>query len=262
VNGYFDLSWADVVISLVLVGALVIVAVVARLGLVRDVIVGTIRTFVQLMLVGYVLKIVFDLSRWYWTAAMLAVMVAVATRTAAARDEKGAPGRYRVAAVAITSGVAVTMLTVVGIVIRVRPWYTPEIVVPISGMVIAATMNAVALTTTRFRNEMKQRRTEVDAALALGATSTVASRGPMRDAIRAALIPTINALMIVGLVQLPGMMSGQIIAGVLSVQAVRYQIVVMYMIACGAGVGSLVAAVQMRRLFFTRRHQVRSDMLG
>jgi len=260
-NGYFDLAWSDVVISLVLVGALAAVAVAARLGLVRDVIIGTVRTFVQLLLIGYILKVVFDLSQWYWTLAMLAVMVGVATRTAAARDEGGAPGRYRIAGMAITAGVVVTMLTVVGIVIRIRPWYTPEIVVPIAGMVIAATMNAVALTTTRFRSEMKQRRTTIDAALALGATATRASRPPMREAMRAALIPTINSLMIVGLVQLPGMMSGQIIAGVLSVQAVRYQIVVMYMIACGAGVGSLVAALQMRRQFFTGRHQIRAEML-
>ncbi len=261
-NGYFELAWSDVVISLVLVGALIAVAVVARLGLAREVVVGTVRTFVQLLLVGYILKIVFDLSKWYWTLAMLAVMVAVATRTAAARDEKGAPGRYRVAATAITTAVVVTMATVVGLVIRIRPWYTPEIVVPVSGMVIAATMNAVALTTTRFRSEMKQRRATVDAALALGAPAAVASRPPLREAMRAALIPTINSLMIVGLVQLPGMMSGQIIAGVLSVQAVRYQIVVMYMIASGAGLGSLVAALQMRRLFFTQRHQVRAEMLG
>jgi putative ABC transport system permease protein len=261
-NGYFELAWMDVAISLGLVAALVAVSAVARLGIIREVLIGTVRTFIQLLLVGYVLKIVFDLSQWYWTLTMLAVMVAVATRTAGARDDRGAPGRFRVAGVAITAGVVVTMVTVIGIVIRIRPWYTPEIVVPISGMVIAATMNAVALTATRFRSEMKQRRATVDAALALGATAAVASRVPMREAMRAALIPTVNALMIVGLVQLPGMMSGQIIAGVLSVQAVRYQIVVMYMIACGAGVGSLVAALQMRRLFFTERHRIRSEMVG
>ena len=83
----------------------------------------------------------------------------------------------------------------------------------------------------------------------------------MRAAIRSALIPTMNALMVVGLVQLPGMMSGQIIAGVLSVQAVRYQIVVMYMIACGAAIGSVVAALLVRKQIFTERHQLRSEFL-
>jgi putative ABC transport system permease protein len=128
-------------------------------------------------------------------------------------------------------------------------------------MVIGNTMNAVALTTSRFGSEMSLRRAEIEAALALGATSSQASAPAFRGAMKSALIPTINALMVVGLVQLPGMMSGQIIAGVLSVQAVRYQIVVMYMIGCGAAVGSLVAALLLRRQLFTPRHRLRAELL-
>jgi putative ABC transport system permease protein len=260
-SGYFDLSWPDVVVSLSLVGVLLVVSLVQRLGIWRSVVVGTIRTFVQLMIIGYVLKFVFDLSKWYWVLLMLVVMVAVAGRAAASREEVRRPGRVLTAGTAIALGVLVTVATVVGLVIRIRPWYLPQILIPISGMVIGNTMNAVALTTTRFRSELALRRAEIEAALALGATSAQASVRPLRSAIKSALIPTINALMVVGLVQLPGMMSGQIIAGVLSVQAVRYQIVVMYMIACGAAVGSLVAALLMRRQFFTPRHQLRSEYL-
>jgi putative ABC transport system permease protein len=260
-SGYFEISWTDVLISVSLVGVLLIVALLQRLGIARSVIVGTIRTFVQLMVVGYVLQFVFDLSKWYWVILMLAVMVAVATRTAAAREESSRPGRTLAAGAAIGLGVVVTMATVVGLVIRIRPWYTPQILIPVSGMVIGNTMNAVALTTTRFTSELGLRKAEVEAALALGATSAQASARPFRSAVKSALIPTLNALMVVGLVQLPGMMSGQIIAGVLSVQAVRYQIVVMYMIACGAAVGSLVAASLVRKQVFTARHQLRSEYL-
>jgi putative ABC transport system permease protein len=251
----------DVVVSLSLVGVLLVVATVQRLGIGRSVIVGTIRTFVQLMVIGYVLKFVFDLSKWYWVLLMLGVMITVATRTAGAREETGRPGRFLTAGAAIGLGVVVTTATVIGIVIRIRPWYTPQVLIPISGMVIGNTMNAVALTTTRLTSELKHRRAEVEAALALGATSAQACVRPFRSAVKSALIPTLNALMVVGLVQLPGMMSGQIIAGVLSVQAVRYQIVVMYMIACGAAVGSLVAAVLVRRQVFTARHQLRTEYL-
>jgi putative ABC transport system permease protein len=260
-SGYFEISWIDVIVSLSLVAVLVVVALVQRLGIGRSVIVGTIRTFVQLMVIGYVLKFIFDLSKWYWVLLMLAVMVAIATRTAASREETKRPGRTLTAGAAIGLGVVVTVATVIGLVIRIRPWYLPQVVIPISGMVIGNTMNAVALTTTRLTSELSLRRAEVEAALALGATSAQASVRPFRSAIKSALIPTLNALMVVGLVQLPGMMSGQIIAGVLSVQAVRYQIVVMYMIACGAAVGSLVAAVLVRRQLFTPRHQLRSEYL-
>jgi putative ABC transport system permease protein len=260
-SGYFELSWTDVVASLSLVGVLLVVTAVQRLGIGRSVIVGTLRTFVQLLVIGYVLKFIFDLSKWYWVLLMLAVMVAIAARTAASREESRRPGRMTAAGAAIGLGVLVTMATVVGLVIRIRPWFLPQVLIPISGMVIGNTMNAVALTTTRFTSELGLRRAEVEAALALGATSAQASMRPFRSAIKSALIPTLNALMVVGLVQLPGMMSGQIIAGVLSVQAVRYQIVVMYMIACGAAVGSLVAAVLVRRQLFTPRHQLRSEYL-
>ena len=122
-------------------------------------------------------------------------------------------------------------------------------------------MNAVALVANRFHSEVALRRNEVEAALALGATGPQAVGEAFRTAVRSALIPTMNALMVVGLVQLPGMMSGQIIAGVLSVQAVRYQIVVMYMIACGATVGALIAALLMRRQLFTSNHQLRTEYL-
>ncbi len=260
-SGYFELSWTDVAISLSLVGVLFAVALVQRLGIARGVVIGAIRTFVQLMVIGYVLKFVFDLSKWYWVFLMLTVMLVVAARTAAVRDEGRGPGKFSIAATAITAGVLITMVTVVGLIIRIRPWYTPQILIPVSGMVIGNTMNAVALTTSRFRSEMQLRRGQVEAALALGATSAEASAGPFRQAIRSALIPTMNALAVVGLVQLPGMMSGQIIAGILSVQAVRYQIVVMYMIACGAAVGSFVAAAMIRRQLFTVRHQLRSEYL-
>lgn len=260
-SGYFEISWTDVVVSLSLVGVLLAVAVVERLGIVRSVIVGTIRTFVQLLIIGYILKFIFDLSKWYWVMLMLVVMVAIATRTASSREETRRPGRTVTAGAAIGLGVLVTMATVIGLVVRVRPWYLPQILIPISGMVIGNTMNAVALTTTRLTSELGLRRAEIEAALALGATSAQASVRPFRSAIKSALIPTLNALMVVGLVQLPGMMSGQIIAGVLSVQAVRYQIVVMYMIACGAAVGSLVAAVLVRRQLFTARHQLRTEYL-
>jgi putative ABC transport system permease protein len=260
-SGYFEISWIDVVVSLSLVGVLIVIALVERLGIGRSVIVGTIRTFVQLMVIGYVLKFIFDLSKWYWVLLMLAVMVAIATRTAASREESKRPGRFVTAGAAIGLGVLITMVTVIGLVIRIRPWYMPQVLIPISGMVIGNTMNAVALTTTRLTSELALRRGEVEAALALGATSAQASVRPFRSAVKSALIPTLNALMVVGLVQLPGMMSGQIIAGVLSVQAVKYQIVVMYMIACGAAVGSLVAAVLVRRQLFTARHQLRSEYL-
>lgn len=260
-TGYFEIAWSDVFVSLALVGVLLVVSIVQRLGIGRTIIVGTVRTFAQLMIIGYVLKFLFDFSKWYWVILMLGVMVAVATRTAASREESRRPGRNLTAGAAIGLGVLITTATVIGLVIRIRPWYTPQILVPISGMVIGNTMNAVALTTTRFTSELGLRRAEVEAALALGATSAQACVRPFRNAIRSALIPTLNALMVVGLVQLPGMMSGQIIAGVLSAEAVKYQIVVMYMIAGGAAVGSLVAATLVRRQFFTERHQLRSEYL-
>ncbi len=253
-----DLGWFD----LVLAAGLVLIGIgISRwqgLGLARDFVVGALRTVVQLVLVGYVLVYIFALDRWYLVVAALLVMLAVATKTAVDRQ----PERRRSALLGITGlamllGSGLTLAYVGAVVVRMDPWYNPRYLIPLFGMIVGNAMNAAALAGERLASEMEGRRGEIESYLALGATAERASRESVRRALLASLIPTINGLMVVGIVSLPGMMTGQILAGSSPLTAVRYQIVVMFMLAGSVAVTAAVVVLWYRKTFFTGALQLK-----
>jgi putative ABC transport system permease protein len=143
----------------------------------------------------------------------------------------------------------------------VQPWYQPQYVIPIAGMIIGNSMNGASLAINRLVAEIRLRRTEIEAALSLGATARQAVNQAFKEAVKSAMIPTINAMMIVGIVQLPGMMTGQIIAGTRPEQAVRYQVVVVYMLTAAVTVTCICAAILTYRQYFTKSHQLKNELL-
>jgi putative ABC transport system permease protein len=246
----------DLLIALLFVGVTALVSYWQGLGLERDIAVGTVRTFVQLLTVGFVLQRLFDASRWYWVVAALAAMTTVAGYNAMKRQSGAKQGLFAVMTAAIAAGGGIALMLVIGVVLRVRPWYQPQYVIPIAGMIIGNSMTGAALVVNRFHSELTLRRSEVEASLALGATSREAAAGALRESLRAAMMPTINSMMTVGLVQLPGMMTGQIISGVSPLDAVRYQVVVMLMIAAATAVTAMTAAFGTLGVFFTPAQQL------
>jgi putative ABC transport system permease protein len=154
------------------------------------------------------------------------------------------------------AGAGFTLAYVDAVVLRLQPWYDPQYLIPLFGMIIGNSMTAAALAADRLNAEMELRRGEVESYLALGASPARASAEPVRRALVAAMIPTLNMLMVVGLVSLPGMMTGQVIAGSSPLTAVRYQIVVVFMLAGAVAVTSAVVALWYRRTFFTLAEQL------
>jgi putative ABC transport system permease protein len=254
-----DLSSLD----LVLAAGLVLVAVgISRwqsLGLGRDLAVGAVRTVVQLSLVGYVLVHLFALDRWYLVLAALLLMLAAATHAAVGRQEHPSRALLGITGVAMLLGSGLTLVYVGAAVVRMEPWYNPRYLIPLFGMIVGNAMNAAALAAERLRSEMDGRRAEIEAYLALGASPERASREPVRRSLVASLIPTVNGLMVVGIVSLPGMMTGQIIAGSSPVTAVRYQIVVMFMLASSVAITATLVTLWYRRTFFTAMEQLRAE---
>ena len=121
--------------------------------------------------------------------------------------------------------------------IRIHPWYEPQYAIPILGMILGNTLTGVSLGIERMTEELTAGRGAVEMSLALGATRWEAAQGPARQAVRAGMIPTLNQMAVVGLVSLPGMMTGQVLAGQSPLQAVRYQIVIMFLIAAASALG-------------------------
>jgi len=255
-SAYIHISLIDLLIALLFVGVTALVSYWQGLGLERDIAVGTVRTFVQLLTVGFVLQRLFDASRWYWVVVALAIMTTVAGYNAMKRQSGAKQGLFAVMTAAIVTGGVITLILVIGVVLRVRPWYQPQYVIPIAGMIIGNSMTGAALVVNRFNSELTLRRSEVEASLALGATAREAAAGALRESLRAAMMPTINSMMTVGLVQLPGMMTGQIISGARPLDAVRYQVVVMLMIAAATAVTAMTAAFGSLGVFFTPAQQL------
>jgi putative ABC transport system permease protein len=249
---YAQISYGQLAVALVLVAITFALSRVERLGLERELLVATVRSFVQLMAVGYVLQAIFNANRWYWVLLTLAVMTAVAGYTAAQRS-RTIPRAKWIAILSVGIGGLGTLAILVGLrIIEASPSY----VIPISGMILGNSMNGAALAMNRISSEMKLRRPQIEAALALGATSRQAVDPALKAAARAAMIPNINSMLTVGVVSLPGMMTGQIIAGQSPTEAVRYQIVVLYMITAAVTIASLSAALWSYRQFFTKDHQL------
>lgn len=251
-----DLNWLD----LALAAALVLVAIALsqwqRLGLTRGFIVGAIRAVVQLVAVGYILAFLFTTRRWYLVILALLVMLVVATKTATDRQRTAKTSIFGITGLAMLAGTGVTLAYVDVIVLRLHPWYDPQYVIPLFGMIVSNAMNGAALAAERLTSEMELRRGEVEAYLALGASPSRAAAEPVRRALVAALIPAVNGLMIVGVVALPGMMTGQILAGSSPTLAVRYQILVAFMLAGAVGITATAMVLWYRRRFFTETEQL------
>lgn len=258
--GTIDVSWLDLALAAPLILVAVALSRWQRLGLERGFVIGAVRALVQLGAVGYVLVYLFHSSQWWLVLLALAVMLVAAT-SASTRRGKKIPARDRRALLGISGtamllGSGVTLAYVTQVMLRVHPWYEPRYLIPLFGMIVGNAMTAAALAAERLASEMELRRGEVEAYLALGASPARAAAEPVRRALTAALIPSVNGLMVVGLVQLPGMMTGQILAGQSPLLAVRYQIVVVFMLAGATAMTAAMVVLWYRRTFFTPAAQL------
>ena len=231
-------------LQLALAAAMVLVAGLAsallRLGLLRSLAWGTVRTFLQLGLVGYVLTYVFSMDHPALVVGLVLVMVLLAARAAVSRFKQVPHKPYGLAALSLGAGTFLVGTMVCGVIVGGEPWYRARLAIPIAGMLLGISLNGVALALDRLYGEARTRADEVEARLSLGYTPWEAARPLVRVALRTGMTPIINGLMVVGVVSLPGMMTGQILAGADPMTAVRYQIVVMLMITASVTIGCLL----------------------
>lgn len=253
---FLDITVIDVGLSL---GTVVVVAVVSlsyRLALGKQLAVGVIRTFFQLLLVGYILEWVFGLDRWYVVLAMVVFMTLIAGWHGARRVPGFTARNVLFATGGIMVSSAAVLLYTFAVVVRVDPWYEPSYLIPVSGMVINGAMNGVAVGMANLEGAVRASGERVETALSLGATGRKAIAAMVKNSIRTALIPTINGLMTVGIVQIPGTMSGLIIGGVEPSQAVLYQAVVCYVLAGANCLAVILGLYFYSGSFFSGAHQL------
>lgn len=243
--------WA---LSLTLIFVLIplVLSKTLNLGLGRDMTVATVRSIIQLLAVGYVLKFVFDSESLLYIFLMVALMIVAATHNA---QKKGA------AIQGITWKIAVTLIFVEvltqGILIgfNITP-ATAQYIIPISGMVVGNSMVLSILFLNRFTAEVEDHQDQTELILSLGGTPKQAIHRQLINSIKASMIPTIESQKTVGLVQLPGMMSGQIIAGADPIQAVQFQLLIMFLLLTTAAVTSVFLGYLSYPTLFNKRMQL------
>lgn len=247
-------TYLDVGLSVLLVVAAMAISRWRRVGLETDMGVATVRSFLQLVAVGYVLEFVFNGHGWL-TAVALAVMVVTAALTSAARARR-VPGSRLVAGAAIAVATGATLGVIAAL--RIVP-VSARAIIPLGSMIISSAMNTTSLVMTRFYDDLAANRREIEARLSLAQTSRQAALPWQRMALRSGMIPIVDNTKVVGLVALPGAMTGMILAGASPLAAIRLQLVVMYMLLGGNAFAALVASeLTARRLFTPAQQLIRS----
>jgi putative ABC transport system permease protein len=234
------------------------------LRLERNLLLATARMVVQVAAIGFVLRFVFSQSSPLWTAAVAMLMLLLAGYELMTRQERRFKGWWSYglgnATLLFASGLAA--LYAVTVVIAPSPWYAPRYLLPILGMVLGSTLTSVSLVLQTLAEGIERERGAIEARIAQGGTRFAAFGPLLRRAMRTATAPLLNIMSVAGLVALPGMMTGQIMAGADPVEAARYQIALMFVLAGAAGLGAFAAAFGGILLLSDNRHRLRLDRLA
>lgn len=245
-------SWTGVGVSLLFVVLAVVLAGWQRLRLTTELTVTGIRAGVQLIAIGAVLLVLFNHAGIPGAAGWVIVMVVIAGQVAGRRGI-GLPS----ARMAATVGVGIGSLITLGSLLALGVVPTqPRVIVPVAGMIVSSAMQAAGVCLRRLREDTHQARPAIEARLSLGLPASQAFLPHQRSAIRTALLPSIDSAKVVGLIALPGAMTGLILAGVDPLTAVRYQIVVMYMLIAATVLTALITARLAERALFDDAHRL------
>lgn len=233
------------------------------LGLHRQLGWAALRMVLQLMLIGAILRTVFSLASPALTLLLVCIMVATAAREMATRPEKRLvrAGNYRIGILTVSAATGLVALFALLTAIRPQPWYDPRYVIPLVGIVLGTVLNAASLGLDGILGGIVRERAAIEAQLTLGANRTEALRPLMRSAIRRAMLPIINQMSASGIITLPGLMTGQLIAGMEPMQAVKYQILLMFLLSGGAGLAAVGAVYLAAWRVTDARHRLRLDRL-
>jgi putative ABC transport system permease protein len=256
-----DLSYEQVGLAALLVLINAAISLLLHLGLGRRLLVASVRLVVQLLLVGLVLHWVFANSNSWTVLALMLVMAITAGVVAVQRMDRRFPGIWLDSIFSSWASSWFITGLALWVIVPARPWYQPQYAIPLLGMVLGNTLSGVSLGLDRLTEELTSRREQVETLLALGATRWEAARLPVQAAVRTGMVPVLNSMVAAGIVSLPGMMTGQMLAGVSPIAAVKYQIVIMFLIASASALGTVGVVLLAYRGLFSAWHQFLSARL-
>lgn len=253
----------DLAIASTMIILLAVTSLLLQLKITKQLLIAAIRNVIQLLLIGYILKIIFNSNNLFLLLAIAAVMLVVAGFEINSRQKyplKRWIG-FKVGTSALfISSFAMALLTLM-VIVAPTPWYSPQYAIPLLGMLLGNTMNGISLGMDKLNQSVYQQRLIIEQRLMLGQTYQEAIHEIRAESIRTGMIPIINSMAIAGLVSLPGLMTGQILAGTPPVEAVKYQILLFFLIASGTGFGIMLAVWMIAKRMFDDRQRLNLDIL-
>ncbi|GAC1582379.1 MAG: iron export ABC transporter permease subunit FetB [Sphingomicrobium sp.] len=254
-------------LDLALAASLVLVdvglSIALKLGLHRSFAIAAVRMTVQLAAIGFVLRFIFQLANPAATLGVVLVMALIAAREVAVRPKQRLQGfgSYIVAVLSVAVPTILTVALALATAIRPSPWFDPRYLVPLAGIVLGNVLNASSITLDGVLGGAEREREAIEARLALGTSYWVAIGPTLREAMRRGLVPVINQMSAAGLVTLPGIMTGQIIAGMDPIEAAKYQILLMFLLSGGSGIAVVACGYLAARRLTDDRERLRLDRL-
>ncbi|MCK5639650.1 MAG: iron export ABC transporter permease subunit FetB [Gammaproteobacteria bacterium] len=255
----FDLALASVLILL-----LALLSFRMQLGISRTLLIAALRTTAQLALIGLVLKYLFDNVNLLYISIICIIMLLVAGYEVMSRQQRRFLGGWGYGVGTLSMFISSFSITLIAlhVIIGNDPWYQPQYAIPLLGMMLGNTMNGIALGLDRLSNGAWQQKSIIEARLMLGHSWHQAIAQLRHESMRVGMIPMINAMAAAGIVSLPGMMTGQILAGAPPMEAVKYQILIMFLVTAGTGFGTLAAVWLGAKRLFDDRERLRLDRLS
>ncbi len=258
------LSAFDLAVAAGLVLLLAALSWQLHLGIARGMLIAAARSTVQLLLLGLVLKALFNTANPWLIGLLATVMLAVAGYEIMARQRHRLHGFWGYGTGTLSmflSSFSITTLALT-VLLQPAPWYTPQYSIPLLGMLLGNTMTGIAVALDNLTRQTLDKAGQIEARLALGQDASQAIGDIQRDALRSGLIPIVNAMTTAGIVSLPGMMTGQILAGSPPMDAAKYQLLILFLIAAGTGLGSMAAVLLGSKRLFDVRSRLRRDRLS
>lgn len=260
---YINLSLLDLGLASFLIFINGGLSLALGLGLERTLLINTVRMTVQLMAIGFVLKFIFMQTSPFWTFGLALIMIALAGREILSRQTYHLKGfkAYGLGASTLFFVGFFCTLFAIGLLVQPDPWYSPQYFLPILGMIIGNTMTGIGLGMETFTTSIKREQGAVEGRLSLGQPRFIALGDHVRQAMKTGMMPIINAMAASGIISLPGMMTGQIIAGVDPIEATKYQLMIMFLIAGGTALGTTGGVIGMVYLLTDDRHRLRLERI-
>lgn len=258
-NGFVALEPSDLGWLLGLVGMAVALSRWQELGLEGQLLLASGRSLLQLLVVGYFLALVFDLDHPAAVLAVVAAMVTLAATVTRNRLSQKLTGLFPTIWASLLASTALTLSYVLASMVQPEPWYSPQYLIPLAGMVLGSATNSASLAGERLASAILHNRLEVETHLCLGATPQQAIAAYRREAIRIGLIPTLNQMLVAGIVTLPGMFTGQVLAGIDPLNAASYQILIFFAIAAANLMAAVLVTIGVCRRSFNENAQLRVE---